>query len=262
MHALDHETLVNIDGTPHQQKGLVTTMHRMKAILTLSGAIVFVVSPFYAGPFRGFAPEQFPVPQTDPPIVPAGYAFAIWGLIYVLLVLHAGFGLLKRDSDAAWDRVRWPLIVSLAVGGSWITVANNSPLWATILIWTMLLTALGALFRATGTKDRWLLQTPLAIYAGWLTAASFVSIALLGAGYGIMTDQIGWAWIALAGALAFATPVQLLLRDAPEYGLTVSWALIAVAERNFGSFEALAILALAGAASISFIALRPASRKS
>ena len=127
-------------------------MDRMKAILTLSAAFMFVASPLFSGAFRGFAPEQFPIPQLDPPIVPAGYAFAIWGLIYAYLVLHAGFGLLKRDIDGTWDRVRWPLIVSLTVGASWISVAKISPLWATVLIWVMLLTALGALFRSSGSQ--------------------------------------------------------------------------------------------------------------
>ena len=237
-------------------------MHRMKAILTLSAAMLFVTSPFYSGSFGGFVPEQFPVPQTEPPIVPAGYAFAIWGLIYGWLLVHAGFGLLKRDVDTAWDKVRWPLIISLTVGASWIPVAKNSPLWATILIWIMLLTALAAIFRGTGSKDRWLLQAPLAIYAGWLTAASFVSIGLVGAGYGVMTDQVGWAWIALIAALAFATLVQLNLPRAPEYGCTVSWALIAVALRNLESLQALAILAFAGAVAIGFLAFRPSVLKS
>lgn len=237
-------------------------MYRMKAILTLSAAMLFVTSPFYSGSFRGFAPEQFPVPQMEPPIVPAGYAFAIWGLIYGWLLVHAGFGLLNRDADAAWDKVRWPLIISLTVGASWIPVAKNSPLWASILIWIMLLAALAALFRGTGSKDRWLLQAPLAIYAGWLTAASFVSIALLGAGYGVMTDQVGWAWIALIAAFAFATLIQLNLPRAPEYGCTVSWALIAVALRNLESLQGLAILALAGAVAIGLLALRPSVLKS
>jgi len=231
-------------------------MDRMKAILTLSAALMFVASPLFAGAFRGFAPEQFPIPQIDPPIVPAGYAFAIWGLIYAYLVLHAGFGLLKRDIDSTWDRVRWPLIVSLTVGASWISVAKISPLWATVLIWVMLMTALVALFRATATKDRWLLQAPLAIYAGWLTAASFVSIGLLGSGYGLLTDQVGWAWISLIMALLFAGLVQLSLARTPEYGFTVSWALIAIAVRNLEPFTSLAILAVSGAAIISYMALR------
>lgn len=228
-------------------------MDRMKAVLTLASALLFAASPFFAGRFGGFEPEQFPVPQVDPPIVPAGYAFSIWGLIYVWLVVHAGFGLLRRDTDALWDRVRWPLIVSLTVGASWISVAGISPLWATVLIWVMLLSALVAAMKARNTADHWLLQAPFAIYAGWLTAASFVSVALVGAGYDLLTDQTGWAWIALAAALLAAAVVQLRLGDMPEYGITVCWALVAIAVRNMETFAALAIAALAGAAVIGAV---------
>ena len=231
-------------------------MDRMKAVLVLSAALLFAASPFFSGSFGGFAPEQFPVPQVNPPIVPAGYAFAIWGLIYAYLVLHAGFGLVKRDTDPGWDAVRWPLVVSLTLGASWIPVAKISPLWATVLIWVMLLTALGALSRATVLQDRWLLRAPLAIYAGWLTAASFVSIGLVGAGYGILTNQYGWAWITLFLAFVFAALLQVRLGRAPEYGITVSWALVAIAVRNLDTHTGLALLAIVGAIAIGILAFR------
>lgn len=234
-------------------------MDRMKAILVLVAALMFAASPLYSGDFGGFAPDRFPNPQVDPPAVPAGYAFAIWGLIYIYLIVHGAFGLLKRDTSPVWDAVRWPLIVSLTIGASWIPVAKISPLWASVLIWIMLLSALGALFRSTGRQDTWLLQTPLAIYAGWLTAAGCVSIGLIGAGHGVLTGEIGWAWLVLLGALLLASSVQLALKRAPEYGFTVCWALIAIAVRNWEMQTYLALSALVGAAVIGSLALRARS---
>lgn len=226
----------------------------MKAILVAVAALAFAVSPFFV-PFDGFDPTQYPIPQDNPPVQPAGYAFSIWGLIYLWLLLHGGFGLLKRDTDGIWDSTRWPLFISLAVGASWLAVAEVSPVMATILIWVMLISALVALFRSAG-PDRWLLQAPIAIYAGWLTAASFVSIGLLGAGYGIAFGQIGWAWVALLGALVFAALVQTRLGRAPEYGLTLTWALIAVAIANWPDQPGIAVLAITGAVGIGLLAMR------
>ena len=236
-------------------------MDRMKAVLTLSAAMLFAASPMFFGGFGGFDPRRFPNPPSDPPIVPAGYAFSIWGLIYAYLLIHAGFGLLARDVDARWDRVRWPLIISLTVGASWIPVAQFNPAWATVLIWIMLVSALIALFRSTDEQDRWLLQTPLAIYAGWLSAASFVSVALIGAGYDVMTDQLGWAWIALVASLIFAVSVQLKLARAPEYGLTVIWALAAIAVRSWESQSSFAVAAIAGAVLLGFVCRRSLSAR-
>ncbi len=226
----------------------------MKAILVAVAALAFAVSPFFV-PFDGFDPTQYPIPQDNPPVQPAGYAFSIWGLIYLWLLLHGAFGLFKRDTDGIWDRTRWPLFISLAVGASWLSVAEVSPAMATILIWVMLISALVALFRSAG-PDRWLLQAPLAIYAGWLTAASFVSVGLLGAGYGIAFGQTGWAWVALLGALAFATVVQTRLGRAPEYGLTLVWALIAVAIANGPDQPGITVLSIAGAIGIGLLAMR------
>jgi hypothetical protein len=89
--------------------------------------IAFVVTPFIADPFTGFDPALFPVPVDDPPIQPAGWAFAIWGVIYLWLLVSAGFGLFKRDTDPDWDRLRWPLFVSVGIGASWISVALIAP---------------------------------------------------------------------------------------------------------------------------------------
>lgn len=221
-------------------------MHRMKAILTLTAALAFAASPLFVPGFSGFDPELYPVPQIDPPVQPAGYAFAIWGLIYAWLILHAGFGLLKRDTDPAWDAPRWPLFLSLAIGASWLAVAMRDPVLATILIWVMLAGALAALFQSRADPDRWLLQAPLATYAGWLTAASSASLGLLGAGYGILTDATGWAYIGLGVALGLAAAVQTFLGRAPEYGLAVAWALVAIAVQNWSSNMPVALTACAG----------------
>ena len=227
---------------------------RLKAVLVAVAAFAFAVSPFFV-PFDGFEPDQYPIPQDRPPVQPAGYAFGIWGLIYLWLMVHGVFGLLRRDTDPAWDAPRWPLFISLAVGASWLSVAEVSPIMATILIWVMLLSAIAALFRSGG-PDRWLLQAPLAIYAGWLTAASFVSVGLLGAGYGIGFGELGWAYTALIAALIFAATVQSALRRAPEYGVTVIWALVAVALANWGEETGVVLLAIGGAVAIGTLAYR------
>ena len=220
---------------------------RLKAVLVAVTAAGFVTSPLFTSGFGGFDPSLFPIPQVRPPVQPAGYAFAIWGLIYVWLVVHAAFGLLRRAEDRDWDRGRWWLIASLAVGSSWIAVANANAPWATVLIWAMLAGALGALWHAPRGRDRWLAQAPLAIYAGWLTAASWVAVGFMLGGYGVLPAP--WAaalCLICAGAMAVA--VQTLRPQAPEYGLTVIWALVAVIVANTGPtwpIAALAALAIA-----------------
>ncbi len=219
-------------------------MTRMKAILILTAALAFALSPLLNDGFNGFAPNKFPIPQDDPPAQPAGYAFAIWGVVYVWLIAGAGFGLLQRAEAPGWDQSRWPLLVSLTVGAAWIPVAQMSPVWATVLIWVMLISALIALLLA-GREDRIWLRTPIALYAGWLTAASCVALALVLAGHGILSGQVA-ALLSIGLALVLAMAVQIRRADTPEYALAVVWALTGIIVANITPPN-IAVLSLCGA---------------
>jgi len=208
-------------------------MERMKAILAVTATMAFALVPFMTDGFAGFRPDQFPIPQVDPPVQPAGYAFAIWGLIYLWLLVGAGFGLLKRAEAPEWDAMRWPLIASLVVGAAWIPVAQMSPFWATILIWVMLVTALWALLTA-GKRDRIWLRTPIALYAGWLTAAACVALGLMLAGHGVVNERL--AALAMIGlALAIGLVTMALRGDTPEYAGALIWALVGIVVANIGT---------------------------
>ena len=111
---------------------------RLRAVLVLLATLAFGISPLLVPDFGGYDPSQFPIPIEEPPVQPAGYAFSIWGLIYLWLIGMALYGLVRRGEDPRWDAARPPLIASLAVGAVWLPVALASPIWATILIWAML----------------------------------------------------------------------------------------------------------------------------
>jgi len=216
------------------------------AVICLLLAVGFAVSPFLVQDFAGFDPDQFPVPQQDPPVQPAGYAFAIWGLIYLWLIVGLAWGVLRGARDAQWHDMRLPLCVSLAVGCAWLSVAVASPVWASVLIWVMLLSALSALFLAP-VQDRLWGAWPVGLYAGWLSAASCVSLGLLAAGYGWL-DQTTAAYVFVGLAIVLGALVQGALRRTPTYGAAIIWALIAVAVQNWDGAQGVAWLAAGGAA--------------
>ncbi len=207
-------------------------MKRSLPYLTLFATLAFLLAPFVTDPFTGFAPERFPVPQINPPVQPAGYAFAIWGVIYLWLAVLALTGATLRRSDKRWQNVHLPLALSLGPGAFWLWLAGISAIGASILIFWMLAFAIWALLRAPA-QDRWLLQAPLALYAGWLTAAAHVSLGVTLGGYGVMTAQSA-ALLALTGATVIAGVILLRKPQAPEYGLAVIWAFIGVLVANLG----------------------------
>ncbi len=65
--------------------------------------------------------------------------------------------------------------------------------------------AITAFLQATTEPDRWILSAPLAIFAGWLTAASLVSSGILLAGYGYAgNDQAAYGML---GVVLILTPL-------------------------------------------------------
>lgn len=221
---------------------------KLLAFLTFGLSLSFAASPLLVPDFGGFAPEQFPVPQVDPPVQPAGYAFAIWGVIYLWLIIGMGFGLLRRAQAAEWQPMRAPLCLSLAVGTLWLPVAVRSPVWAAMLIWVMLISALVALYRAP-RQDRGWAAYPVGLYTGWLSAASCVALGLVTAGYGY-ADASTAALICVFLALVLTSAVQSMLGRAPTYALAAIWALAAIVVQNLSGDQIVAALGGGGAVAL------------
>lgn len=218
-------------------------MTRPLALILVLATIAFAVAPFITPPFTGYEPGQFPVEITRHAIQPAGYAFAIWSVIYLWLILHAGFGLWQRQDDPAWSLVRPPLTVALVLGTVWLAIAGASPVWATAVILVMAAAAITAFLRAPTEPDRWLLSAPLAIFAGWITAASLVSTGILLTGYGY-TENDEAAFDMLGAILILVPLIQSCKARMPVYSLTVVWALVGVAVANWGTETLVAWVAL------------------
>ncbi len=203
---------------------------RRLALLVALATLAFVLSPLVTSGFRGFEPSQFPVEQIDPPVQPAGYAFSIWGVIYLWLLVGAGYGLWRAADDPDWRAMRPPLALSLGVGAFWLVAANASPLLATGMIVVMAASAIFAMLRA-GQGDPWMQVRPVALYAGWLTAATGVAIGVVLGGYGVLAAQTA-AILCLLGVLAVALVVQSARPREWAYPVAVVWALIGVVVAN------------------------------
>lgn len=217
--------------------------------IVLIAALAFAASPLLVPGFGGFEPDRYPIPQNDPAVQPAGYAFAIWGLIYLWLVVSAVFGVLKRRTDPAWEAMRAPLALSLAVGAVWLPAAKLGPVLATVLIIVMLVPALMALLRSPARDALWA-SWPVGLYAGWLSAATCVSIGLLLAGYGVLGED-ATAYLMIAVATVLAVVVQVRLMRAPTYGAAVVWAFIGIYVSAPAGVATAALVAIAVVAAVT-----------
>lgn len=233
----------------------------LKPGLLALATLAFGVAPALTPPFTGYDPAMFPVVIDRPSIQPAGYAFAIWGLIYLWLGLHALFGLAFRRTDTTWATTRWPAIIAIGTGAIWLAIANDFPITATFGIWVMQIAALTAFLRADPARDRWLLSAPLAILAGWLTAAAAVSTGVVLAGYGWLSDTAA-ALAMLALVLAITLTAQPRRPRMPVYGVTVIWALGGIISVNWVANTTVAYVAIAGAGIVAASLALPLIRRS
>ncbi len=232
---------------------------KLKAILIVCAALAFAVAPFMSDPFTGWEADAFPHPTPPLPLQPAGYAFAIWGVIYAWLVVHGFYGLIKRDTHPDWDAGRWPLFISLALGTGWLGVALTSPVMATIFIFAMLAGALLAMLRVPVDQDIWLARMPLGLYAGWLTAASFVAGSTVLAGWTGLPPLVA-SFLGLAGVAALGGAVAS--RKPPlSYHAALTWALVGVAVASAGMDTSNVVFTgavLAAAIAVAFLGVRQA----
>ena len=206
---------------------------RFLAPLVLITTLTFAGSPFLSEGFRGFTPSQFPVVADRWPVQPVGWAFSIWGAIYLWLILGAVYGLIRAGRDPDWAEMRLALILSLAVGSFWITVANLQPVLATVMLIFMAATAIAAFLRAPrgkGGAGLWA-AGPVGLYAGWVTAACGVAIAITLGGQGVLTGAEA-AYLSLTGVTLTAACVVWCRPDVPSYAFGAGWALLGVIVSN------------------------------
>lgn len=220
---------------------------RRGAILMAAGIVAFGLAPIPAPQFTGYDPAMFPVAIARPAIQPAGYAFAIWGLIYGWLAVHGVTAATASADHPDWQAHRIWVTISVLLGAGWLFIAPFYPILATVVILIKAATAWAAFLIAPTEPDRWLLSAPLAIYAGWLTAACSVSLGVVLAGYGWLSNT--WSALLMLGlVLIGAIFLQTRKPRMPVYGATVVWAIIAIVVVNWGDNTTVATVAVVGAA--------------
>ncbi|MFO0336467.1 MAG: hypothetical protein ACK53C_15905 [Pseudomonadota bacterium] len=174
------------------------------------------------------------------PNTPAGYAFAIWSVIYLGCTAYAFWQAWPSQRAREIHRAVGPwLVAAFAANTAWPLIVQFDGLSvASVLVIGALLVALfGALERAqvaTRGADRWLLRVTVGLFAGWITAASFANLAAMLLAEGHVTEDATPVWVTIAaGAAAFAAWAVVRCRAEPAYVFAVAWAGVALLARNW-----------------------------
>ncbi len=203
-------------------------------------------------------------------ITPAGYVFAIWGLIYLGLAAYAVWQALPDQASNPRARA---LAVPVSVGNlanlAWILLWHHLWIGTSLIAMLVLLVSLmlvylrlrplpgtwlarGAVTRA----ERIVARGTFSVYLGWITVATVanVTIALYDAGWdgGFLPAQ-AWGVVTLVVATALGARMLRRFRDLP-YAAVLVWAFVGiVVAQSSSTFVAAA--AVIGALLLVFLAV-------
>lgn len=172
---------------------------------------------------------------------PAGYAFSIWGLIYILLGMYAVYQL-WQEKDELVKKVNKIFIVNALFNISWIFAWHYDLIWLSVIIMGGLLVTLIKIVdmfrgRALTPKQTWLVRLPFSVYFGWITVATIANVAVflvyLGwNGFGL--PEVFWTVVVLLiGALIGSW--RILYDRFIPYGLVLIWAYGAILVKHLST---------------------------
>ena len=173
--------------------------------------------------------------------VPAGYVFAIWGIIYIGLIAYAVYQALpsQRENPRLQTTGWWVVLGGLA-NSIWIFLWHYEQFVGTLAAMLVLLASLIAVYVRLGvgrskvsTGETWAVRVPFSIYLGWITVATVANVSdvldfLHWNQFGINAST--WMVIILGAVLVIATWMNFSRTDV-AYAVVLLWALTGIAAK-------------------------------
>lgn len=169
--------------------------------------------------------------------VPAGFTFAIWGVIYLLLLAFTVYQLRQAFSKNGnvdfIQKIGWWFVVSSIANASWIVAWHYQIVWLSLVIMLVILGSLLGIYqqltigeKPKNTLEKWLVHLPFSVYLGWITVATIANVTTLAvdnnwSGFGI--SEMTWTMIMITIA-TFIGIIMLFRRKDWAYALVLIWA--------------------------------------
>ncbi|MDP5337360.1 MAG: tryptophan-rich sensory protein [Nodularia sp. (in: cyanobacteria)] len=178
-------------------------------------------------------------------IIPANYAFAIWGLIYLGLFALAIYQFLPNQRhDVDLRKTGYLLVIASVAQSIWVYLFLSKLFALSVMVILLILLPLIAAYLRLGIgkkrvsqSKKWCVHFPISIYLGWISVATIVNVAswlyFVGwNGWGISAQL--WTAMMLLVAFCVAAVIVNQRRDFAYTGVTV-WALVAIALKQWNN---------------------------
>ncbi len=203
------------------------------ALLRWSVLIVVIVHILYVNLFHTEEKEIYVTEKYKSLFVPAGYAFSIWLLIYIALIIYSVYQLLAAQREKAlYNQVALPFMISVTLGIWWSIVYGLEFVGISFISITGMLIFAYVVYReihmAILHKEcpKWILM-PFSLLLGWLTVASVSNFTIwlvsIGANNSFLSEVVMTRFIVI-GILILAISFSAKYWDF-VFPLTVTWGL-------------------------------------
>ncbi|TBR57022.1 hypothetical protein B4U84_26695 [Westiellopsis prolifica IICB1] len=203
-------------------------------------------------------------------IIPANYAFAIWGLIYLGLFAFGVYQFLPNQKhDLDLRKSGYLLVIALVSQSIWVYFFLSRLFVLSVVAMLLILLPLIGVYLQLGIGNKsvprtkkWCLHAPISIYLSWISVATIVNVACAlyfqnWNGWGISAQL--WAVIMLLVATAITVVIVVKCQDIAYVGVTL-WAIFAIALKQWNN-PMLRNVALVLAIALVVITIIKTSRK-
>ena len=199
--------------------------------------------------------------SVEPMLSAAGWAFAIWGVIFLWTLIFAVWQALpaQRTSSVLRRVGVWPAVNAIG-GGLWVAAFTHGHFLLAVAIMLVILASLIVVeLRSVGAvgTEHWLVRAPFGLNLGWISVATVLNIAQT-------LNTFGWngapasplIWSMLVVVVAGVIGVALVVRDRQRWaGAAIAWGLAAVAADKWADVQALGVCALVVAVVVAVVVL-------
>jgi hypothetical protein len=174
--------------------------------------------------------------------VPAGITFAIWGVIYVLIIIFAIYlakDLFKKEKTTKTflEKISFFFILASLANIIWIFLWHYEQILLSLLAMLLLFFALLIIYlklnigiEKASMKEKLFIHVPISVYLGWITVATIANVTAVLVtidwdGFGI-SEEI-WTMLVIIVA-AIITILMIVKRKDCAYAAVIIWALIGI----------------------------------
>lgn len=174
--------------------------------------------------------------------VPAGYVFAIWGVIYLGWIAFIIYQLRPSQKESLrLQQLGYLFALSNLANATWLFCWHYNFFGLSVIIMLTLLSLLIASYlrldvnRVTATPaERWSVDIPFSIYLGWITVATVANVTdwlylINWNGFGIAATT--WAVIMIIVASLLGLAMAIIRKDV-AYLLVLIWSFVGIAVKQ------------------------------